>query len=73
MAGVGRERLVDPPMAEANAALEAILQLRVSDTVPSLISATTVFRPRREVTLSELAIEAFYLAEEATRKVLNRA
>jgi hypothetical protein len=30
-----------------------------------------VFGTPREVTLSELAIEAFYPADEATRKILN--
>ena len=52
------------------AALVVPLQLRAGDTVLSFISTTTVFGTPREVTLSELAIEAFYPADEATRKVL---
>ena len=53
-------------------ALVVPLQLRVGeDTVLSFISTTTVFGTPREVTLSELAIEAFYPADEATRKILS--
>lgn len=48
------------------------LQLRMPDgAVLSFISTTTVFGTPREVTLSELAIEAFYPADEATRARLN--
>ena len=55
-----------------SAALVVPLQLRAAgDTVLSFISTTTVFGTPREVTLSELAIEAFYPADEATRKVLS--
>jgi transcriptional regulator with XRE-family HTH domain len=55
-----------------SAALVVPLQLRAgSDTVLSFISTTTVFGTPREVTLSELAIEAFYPADEVTRKILN--
>ncbi|MDZ5622615.1 helix-turn-helix domain-containing protein [Nocardioides bizhenqiangii] len=58
--------------APGAAALVVPLQLRAgSDTVLSFISTTTVFGTPREVTLSELAIEAFYPADEATRKILN--
>jgi transcriptional regulator with XRE-family HTH domain len=39
----------------------------------SLLSTTTVFGTPREVTLSELAIEAFYPADEATRRLLMGA
>ncbi|MCX6398553.1 MAG: helix-turn-helix transcriptional regulator [Propionibacteriales bacterium] len=55
-----------------SSALVVPLELRVGeDTVLSFISTTTVFGTPREVTLSELAIEAFYPADEATRKILN--
>jgi transcriptional regulator with XRE-family HTH domain len=55
-----------------SAALVVPLRLRSgTDTELSLISTTTVFGTPREVTLSELAIEAFYPADEATRKILN--
>lgn len=58
--------------AAGSAGLVVPLELRVSDdTVLSFISTTTVFGTPREVTLSELAIEAFYPADEATRKILN--
>jgi len=56
-----------------SAALVVPLQLRAGDTVLSFISTTTVFGTPREVTLSELAIEALYPADEATRKVLTGA
>ena len=58
-----------PPQTSA---LVVPLQLRAGeDTVLSFISTTTVFGTPREVTLSELAIEAFYPADEATRKILS--
>lgn len=47
-------------------ALVVPFQLRTEDGVLSFISTTTVFGTPREVTLSELAIEAFYPADEAT-------
>ncbi|WP_137295001.1 helix-turn-helix domain-containing protein [Nocardioides dongxiaopingii] len=46
------------------------LLLRVGDTVLSLLSTTTVFGTPREVTVSELAIEAFYPGDEETRRAL---
>lgn len=46
------------------------LRLRVGDDVLSFVSTTTVFGTPHEVTLSELAIEAFYPADDATRKLL---
>lgn len=46
------------------------LQLRVGGDVLSLVSTTTVFGTPREVTLSELAIEAFHPADERTRAAL---
>lgn len=50
------------------------LQVRMPDgTVLSFISTTTVFGTPREVTLSELAIEAFYPADDATRGHLSVA
>lgn len=36
----------------------------------SFLSTATVFGTPREVTLSELAIEAFYPADEGTRQAL---
>lgn len=46
------------------------LQLQVGDDVLSLVSTTTVFGTPREVTLSELAIEAFHPADDRTRAML---
>lgn len=46
------------------------LRLRVGEAVLSLVSTTTVFGTPREVTVSELAIEAFYPADQPTRKAL---
>lgn len=46
------------------------LLLRLGTHVLSLISTTTVFGTPREVTLSELAIEAFHPADEQTRALL---
>jgi len=48
------------------------LQLRAGDAVLSFISTTTVFGTPREVTLSELAIEAFYPADDTTRGALTQ-
>ncbi|WP_225869061.1 MULTISPECIES: helix-turn-helix domain-containing protein [unclassified Nocardioides] len=55
-----------------SSALVVPLQLRMPDgSVLSFITTTTVFGTPREVTLSELAIEAFYPADEETRAALN--
>jgi len=52
------------------------LRLRMGDaaggTTLSLLSTTTVFGTPREVTLSELAIEAFYPADQQTRDLIVR-
>lgn len=74
--GAMLEELADghpvPPASTVSSALVVPLDLRVADdTVLSFVSTTTVFGTPREVTLSELAIEAFYPADEATRKHLN--
>jgi len=60
--------------AEASAPTPGLvvpLQLRAGDAVLSFLSTTTVFGTPREVTLSELAIEAFYPADAATRAALQ--
>jgi transcriptional regulator with XRE-family HTH domain len=46
------------------------LRLIVGDAELRLLSTTTVFGTPREVTISELAIEAFYPADAPTRRVL---
>lgn len=43
------------------------LRLRHGDAVLGMFSTTTVFGTPREVTVSELAIESFYPADDATR------
>lgn len=61
--------LRDTPAA---AALVVPLRLRRPDGhTLSFISTTTVFGTPREVTLSELAIETFYPADDATRALLG--
>jgi transcriptional regulator with XRE-family HTH domain len=47
------------------------LQLRLGEAVLSLFSTTTVFGTPVDITLSELAIEAFFPADEATRIALG--
>lgn len=57
----------------ASAGLTVPLMLRPSGSGPqlALLSTTTVFGTAREVTVSELAIEAFYPADRATRSVFG--
>ncbi len=66
---------LDPHLVPGSAPLVVPLQLRAGDApdapVLSFISTSTVFGTPREVTLSELAIEAFYPADEATRRALQ--
>ncbi len=47
------------------------LRIRMGDDELTLLSTTTVFGTPREVTLSELAIEAFYPGDDATRALLT--
>ncbi|HEV7334546.1 MAG TPA: helix-turn-helix transcriptional regulator [Bosea sp. (in: a-proteobacteria)] len=47
------------------------LQLRFGETTLSLISATTVFGTPVDVTLSELALETFFPADQATAEALR--
>lgn len=47
------------------------MRLRQGDEELSFLSTTTVFGTPREVTVSELAIEAFYPADSATRRALT--
>ena len=46
--------------------------MRLGDSVLSFISTTTVFGTPLDVTLSELAIETFFPADEETRQALTR-
>lgn len=47
------------------------LQMRFGDSILSLISATTVFGTPVDVTLSELALETFFPADQATAEALR--
>lgn len=58
--------------SEASPDLVVPLRLRAGPTTLAFLSTTTVFGTPREVTLSELAIEAFYPADQATRDLLMR-
>lgn len=67
-----REPSEPPPGATRDeAGLVAPLRLATPNGVLSLISTTTVFGAPLEVTVSELAIEAFYPADEATAAALR--
>lgn len=62
-----------PEVGVAPTELVVPLRLLVGDDELSLLSTTTVFGTPREVTLSELAIEAFYPGDDATRAVFGLA
>ena len=57
--------------AEAEAAIVVPMQLKLGETVLSLISTTTVFGTPVDVTLSELALETFFPADAATGEALR--
>jgi transcriptional regulator with XRE-family HTH domain len=56
---------------EQSPGLVVPLRLRLGDDELRLWSTTTVFGTPREVTVSELAIEAFYPADAATRRLIS--
>ena len=60
------------PSANDHAGVVVPLALRTGDVTLSLFSTTTVFGTPVDVTLSELALEAFYPADAATAEVLRR-
>jgi transcriptional regulator with XRE-family HTH domain len=60
------------PIHNEGTAIAHMLKLRVGDAVLSLISTITVFGTPLDVTLSELAIESFFPADDATRMALDR-
>jgi transcriptional regulator with XRE-family HTH domain len=64
---------VELPEAGRAAALVVPLKLRTPDGVLAFISTTTVFGAPLDVTLSEIALEAFYPADEATALALRAA
>ena len=57
--------------AEAEAAIVVPMQLKLGETILSLISTTTVFGTPVDVTLSELALETFFPADAATAGALR--
>jgi transcriptional regulator with XRE-family HTH domain len=59
------------PEFEAEPAIVVPLQLRLGETVLSLISTTTVFGTPVDITLSELALETFFPADAATGEALR--
>ncbi|WP_133768159.1 helix-turn-helix transcriptional regulator [Enterovirga rhinocerotis] len=62
-----------PPADEGSGRVLVPLQLRVGEGILSFISTTTVFGTPVDVTLSELAVEAFFPADEATAAALRRS
>lgn len=67
-APVSRTRVVH----DESTAIAHPLRIRLGDSVLSLISTITVFGTPLDVTLSELAIESFFPADEETRFALQR-
>ncbi|MGE3307960.1 MAG: helix-turn-helix domain-containing protein [Rhizobiaceae bacterium] len=67
-AGVSRTRIVQ----DETSAIVHPLRIRAGDTVLSFITTTTVFGTPLDVTLSELAIECFFPADEQTRFALQK-
>ncbi len=57
--------------AKTEAAIVVPMQLRLGETVLSLISTTTVFGTPVDITLSELALETFFPADTATAEALH--
>jgi transcriptional regulator with XRE-family HTH domain len=68
-ASSGPARKGDP--SEGEPGIVVPMQLRLGDTVLSLISTTTVFGTPVDVTLSELALETFFPADAATADALH--
>jgi len=66
--GVSRTRVVH----DAASAIVHPLRIKAGDAVLSFISTITVFGTPLDITLSELAIEAFYPADEQTRFAMAR-
>ena len=66
--GVSPTRIVH----NAGTAIAHMLRLRAGDAVLSFISTITVFGTPLDVTLSELAIESFFPADESTRMALQK-
>ncbi|MFP5340786.1 MAG: transcriptional regulator, partial [Gammaproteobacteria bacterium] len=61
------------PVAADHPGVMVPLQLRAHGQVLSFFSTLTVFGSPLEITLSELAVEAFFPADEETAEYLRRA
>ena len=61
-----------PGLDDAAGRVLVPLELRVGEAALSLISTTTVFGTPTDITLSELAVEAFFPADAATAEALRR-
>jgi transcriptional regulator with XRE-family HTH domain len=66
--GVSQSRIVH----NEGTAIAHLLRLRMGDAILSFISTITVFGTPLDVTLSELAIESFFPADEQTRMALQK-
>lgn len=69
----GADPSVGTPSGMPPGSLLTPLQLWVGGEILSLVSTTTLFGTPHEVTVSELAIEAFYPADERSRAMLLSA
>ncbi|MBV9813849.1 MAG: transcriptional regulator, partial [Acetobacteraceae bacterium] len=59
------------PMSGGGEDVAVLLRLRTQRGTMSLLSAVTVFGTAVEITLAELTLEAFYPADEPTRRLLT--
>ena len=71
LAAIIAEHATDATPTEQTPGVVVPLRLMAGDDELRLWSTTTVFGTPREVTVSELAIEAFYPADAATRHLLS--
>jgi len=63
--------LAEPPGEGSFASVAAALNLVLDDGVLSLFSTTTVFGAPSDITLAELALEAFFPFDETTASTLR--
>jgi len=68
---LGNDRSAGPRQLTPASAVSVPLRLRTADRILSFLSITTVFGAPLDVTLTDLAIEAFYPADESTAEFLN--
>ena len=69
--GTNAENIIREFRDSELASVELVLCNRTDAGVLSMFSTTTVFGTAVEVTLSELVLEAFYPADEATAEILR--